>query len=169
MKMTEDTVFRTGIDNMNSYYLNYFFNQSRKESVGFIVQDAERFQSRTYREQLLSWQSVLIPLDDQGTYLIYFLDKENPYIGLVKNENAVDRMAWEKFNSDNIASSFLEIEDEKLQESLKKNDISVSIDSEELNERLKGLYEDFIVYEGKLRLYSILFCLFKICVLSIMI
>lgn len=92
MKMTEDTVFRTGIDNMNSYYLNYFFNQSRKESVGFIVHDAERFQSRTYREQLLSWQSVLIPLDDQGTYLIYFLDKENPYIGLVKNENAVDRV-----------------------------------------------------------------------------
>lgn len=78
-------------------------------------------------------------------------------------------MAWEKFNSDSIASSFLEMEDEKLQESLKKNDISVSIDSEELNERLKGLYEDFIVYEGKLRLYSILFCLFKISVLSIMI
>ncbi len=158
----EDGVFlRIGIDSLNSYYLKSLFFKSGNEPEVTLPENKEMFKNRTYADQLLSWQSILLKISDD-VYLIYFLNNQNPNLNFVEVKNAEEQLAWEKFNTNSLADKFLVINKDNYVKYVSENDIRIDLSFEELNEKIQYSYKMLINYEKRLRTYSLALCVIKI-------
>lgn len=169
VQIDDKFILRVGIDNWYSYFKKFIFDSDKNEIYDSTLINEKKFKNRTYQEQLISWHSIVIPFLDNKLKIIYFLDKDNPYIGIEESENIEARLPWDKLNDNNLADSFQKVNQEKLDEALRLYGVNKQIDAEEVNEIINSSYIEFICYEKKLQLFSIIFSVLKILVLLILV
>ncbi|SJZ89682.1 hypothetical protein [Anaerorhabdus furcosa] len=169
IEISNGIILRIAIDEWYSYFEKYLFDAKRPELYSFPLEGESRFKNRTYQEQLISWHSIVIPFEDDRFRLIYFLDSSKPYIGIIENEYLEDRLVLEKFRTNNLAESFLKIDQNKLEKALQEYNINDQVDAEMMNQKIEESYNEYIQYEKELQFYSIIISIIKIIILIILI